>query len=359
MERVRSIAATPEGHDPALQHTFAEAGWLGLLVPEEHGGAGLSLLDAAVLLEEMGRACVPGPYLISSVGAVLALREAGTAAQQARWLPGIASGECVATLAILEGPEPRLDGAGIAERATRRGGGHLLEGVKLFVEHASNADLVIAAFRTARARGAEPFDGVRLFAVPARTRGLRREPLVGADELRRDGELRFRNVQVDADALLGRGERRHPGRAFARVLDGCAVAVAAESLGGAERCLERAAEYVKLREQFGRPVGTFQAVQHMAAEAAARIEPARALLWWAAWAFDARPDDAPLAAAMAKAACSDVFRAVSRSAVEMHGGVGFTWENDMHLYFKRALASAARFGDAAHHRERVAELARF
>jgi alkylation response protein AidB-like acyl-CoA dehydrogenase len=200
---------------------------------------------------------------------------------------------------------------------------------------------------------------VRLFAVPGRTRGLRREELAGADELRRDGELRFRNVQVGADALLGGSERRHPGRALARVLDGCAVAVAAESLGGAERCLERATEYVKVREQFGRPVGSFQAVQHMAAEAAARIEPARALLWWAAWAFDGRADDAPLAAAMAKACCSDVFRAVSRSAVEMHGGVGFTWESDMHLYFKRALASAARFGDTAHHRERVAELARF
>ena len=138
-----------------------------------------------------------------------------------------------------------------------------------------------------------------------------------------------------------------------------AIGIAAESLGGAERALERAVEYVKVREQFGRPVGSFQAVQHMAADAAARIEPARALVWYAAWAFDARPKESPLAASMAKAACCDVYREVARTAVEMHGGIGFTWENDMHFYLKRSLANAAAYGDGEWHRERVAELSRF
>jgi alkylation response protein AidB-like acyl-CoA dehydrogenase len=361
-ERVRKIAADPAGHDTGLWRTFAEAGWLGVLVPEAQGGSGLALLDACVLLHELGRAVAPGPYLISSVASVVALREGGSRAQQAAWLPRIAAGEAIATLALFEGAEPRLEGAAFADRSARRAGGFRLDGTKLFVDYGALADLVLAAFRTARPRGGAVLDGVGLFAVPGAARGLRREALVSVDETRRSAELRFRGVAVPREALLrGEGVRggRDPGRALRRALDAAAIGLAAESLGGAERALERAVEYVKLREQFGRPVGSFQAVQHMAAEAAARIEPARALVWYAAWAFDARPKQAPLAASMAKAACCDVYRAVARTAVEMHGGIGFTWENDMHFYLKRSLANAAAFGDSDWHRERVAQLSRF
>jgi alkylation response protein AidB-like acyl-CoA dehydrogenase len=362
MDRVRKVAAEPAGHDAGLWRTFAEAGWLGVLVPEAQGGAGLSLLDAAVLLHELGRAVAPGPFLASSVGAVVALREGGSRAQQEEWLPRIASGEAIATLALFEGAEPRLEAGALRDRASRRAGGFLLDGAKLFVEYGHLADLVLAAFRTARPRAGGEFDGVGLFAVPGGARGLRREPLVSVDETRRSAELRFRGVALPRTALLaGEGSRRAPdsARAIRRCLEACAVAVAAESLGGAERALERAVEYVKVREQFGRAVGSFQAVQHMAADAAARIEPARALVWYAAWAFDERPREAALAASMAKAACCDVYRAVARTAVEMHGGIGFTWENDMHFYLKRSLANAAAFGDSDWHRERVAELSKF
>ena len=399
MERVRKIAAEPSGHDPALWRAFAEAGWLGVLVPEAHGGAGLALLDAAVLLHELGRAVAPGPFLASSVAAVVALREAGTRAQQERWLPRLASGEAVATVALFDGVDARPDGDALGGTAAPARGGFALDGTRTFVPYGALADLVIAAFRTraassargaaaaagrrarggasrapagrdrnaaqragaggpgrAPARGAASWRGVGLFAVPGTARGLRKTALVSVDATQRDAELAFRRVAVARDAALGGANGAgDAARAIARVLDACAIAVAADSLGGAERALERAVAYVKVREQFGRPVGSFQAVQHMAAEAAARIEPARALLWYAAWAFDARPREAPLAAAMAKAACCDVYRAVARTAVEMHGGVGFTWENDMHFHLKRSLANAAAFGEADWHRERVAE----
>jgi alkylation response protein AidB-like acyl-CoA dehydrogenase len=359
MERVRKIAAEPAGHDAGLWRTFGEAGWLGILVPEALGGAGLGLLDAAVLLHELGRAVAPGPFLASSVAAVVALREGGSRAQQEEWLPRLAAGEAIATLALFEGAEARLEGAALRDRAARRAGGFLLDGAKLFVEYGQLADLVLAAFRTARPKAGGDFDGVGLFAVPGGARGLKKEPLVSIDETRRSAELRFRGLALPREALLAGARGSDSARALRRALDACAVGIAAESLGGAERALERAVEYVKVREQFGRPVGSFQAVQHMAAEAAARIEPARALVWYAAWAFDARPKEAPLAASMAKAACCDVYRFVARSAVEMYGGVGFTWENDMHFYLKRALVNAAAFGDSDWHRERVAELSKF
>jgi alkylation response protein AidB-like acyl-CoA dehydrogenase len=358
--RVRKLIQSDSAVDPDLVQVFAQAGWLGVLVPEELGGAGLTLLDAVVLLGEMGRAVVPGPFLVSSVVATLALRRAASRAQQRTWLPRIAAGDAVATLALLEAPEPRFDGAGIRARARTSANGYRLDGIKLFVDGADSADLLLAAFRV----GAPPrntpspssrrFDGVALFAVERSTPGLEVEALVSVDETRRTCEVRFSNLGVTRQARLPRSST-----ALAPVLDAAAVAIAADCLGGADRALELAVEYVRAREQFGRPVGSFQAVQHLAAEAVAAIEPARALLWYAGWAFDHRPSEAPLAAAMAKVACAEVFRAVSRTAIEMFGGIGFTFENDMHLYFKRALANAAAFGDGSFHRERVAQLAGF
>jgi len=356
--RVRKAMESASGVDTDLWRAFGEAGWLGVLVPEDLGGAGLGLLDAAVIAGEIGRAVAPGPFVASAVGATLALREGGAKAQRSAWLPRLASGEAVASLAVAEPEEPRFDAAGIAGRAKTAGArGFRLTGDKVFVDAAGSADLWIVALRTASARGAAApgaFPGVGLFALPRGAKGAAVEDLVSLDETRRTGELRLRDVAVPKEALLPRGEK-----VLGRVLDACAIATAAESLGGAERALELATEYVKVREQFGRPVGSFQAVQHLAAESAARIEPARALLWYAAWAWDARPKEAPLAAAMAKAACCDVYRAVSRTAIEMFGGIGFTWENDMHLYFKRALVNAASYGDSTWQRERVASLSGF
>jgi alkylation response protein AidB-like acyl-CoA dehydrogenase len=329
--RVREIMATPAGHDPTLHRSLAAAGWTGVFVPAAAGGAGLTMLDAAVLLGEMGRAVVPGPFLVSQIAAVTALR-AIRSRHAGEWLSRLATGDAIATVA--------LDDSIRAKRV--RGGEHRLDGHARFVDYAHMADVVLVAAH-----------GGHLFAVPRATRGVTATPLVTVDETRRPCELRLRGVRLPATASLGRVPA-----AIARARDAAAVAVAADSLGGAERALELAVEYVKVREQFGRAVGSFQAVQHMAAEAVARIEPARALLWYAAWAFDARPREAPLAAAMAKARCTDVFRDVARTAIEMHGGIGFTWEHDIHLYWKRALANWSAFGDAHAHRARVADLAR-
>jgi alkylation response protein AidB-like acyl-CoA dehydrogenase len=331
LARVREIMATPDGHDPALHRTFADAGWTGVLVPVNDGGAGLTMLDAAVLLGELGRAVVPGPFLVSQIVAVTALRAIRTR-HAGDWRSRLATGGAIATVA-LDDPV----------RVRRRRGGELqLDGRARFVDYAHVADVILVAD-----------SGGQLVAVPRATRGVTAVPLVTVDETRRPCEVRLRGVRIPAAASLGRVPR-----AVARARDAAAVAVAAESLGGAERALELAVAYVKVREQFGRAVGSFQAVQHMAAEAVARIEPARALLWYAAWAFDARPREAPLAAAMAKARCTDVYRDVARTAIEMHGGIGFTWEHDSHLYWKRALANWSAFGDAHAHRARVADLAR-
>jgi alkylation response protein AidB-like acyl-CoA dehydrogenase len=358
-KRVREAMANGSGHDTALWRTFADAGWLGIVVPEAFGGAGLGLLDAVVVLGELGRVVAPGPFVASSIGAAIALREGGTKKQQQEWLPRIASGDAIGTLALAEPDEPRFDAAGVTQRARAgRGGGYRLDGDKVFVDGANVARLLLVGLRTGArrtpARGGDAWDGVGLFAVPRESKGVGVDALVTADETRRTCEVRLRGVEAGKDALLPRA-----GKTLGRVVDACAVAVAADSLGGAERALELATDYVKVREQFGRPVGSFQAVQHLAAESVAKIEPARALLWYAAWAWDERPKEAPLAAAMAKAACGDVYRAVSRTAIEMFGGVGFTFENDMHLYFKRALANAAAFGDSTLQRERVASLAGF
>jgi alkylation response protein AidB-like acyl-CoA dehydrogenase len=328
--RVREIMATPAGHDLALHRTLVDAGWTGVLVPAGLGGTGLTMLDAAVLLGELGRGVVPGPFLVSQVVAVTALR-AVRSRLAGEWLSKLVTGAAIATVA--------LDGPIRAKRV--RGGEYQLDGQARFVDYAHVADVIIVAA------------GGGLFALPRTARGVTATPLVTVDETRRPCELRLRAVRVPPTAALGRAPA-----AVARTRDAAAVAIAADSLGGADRALELAVEYVKVREQFGRAVGSFQAVQHMAAEAVARIEPARALLWYAAWAFDARPREAPLAAAMAKARCTDVFRDVARTAIEMHGGIGFTWEHDIHLYWKRALANWSAFGDAHAQRARVADLAR-
>jgi alkylation response protein AidB-like acyl-CoA dehydrogenase len=349
---VRAAMNDADGFPRDLYRRMAELGWCGLVVPEAFGGAGLSMLDLAVLLEQMGRVVLPGPFLSSSVLSPLAIRHAGTAAQKKAWLPRLAAGEVVATLAFLEAND-RLDAAGVTARAKKARGAYRLSGTKMFVTDAQVADLFVAAFRT---RGKDE-DGVTLFLVPRDTPGLTVRPLRAIDLTRRSAEVEFRDVEVPATAVLGRED--HGWRALARVLDAACVALAADSLGGAEQSLEMAVSYTKVREQFGRPVGSFQALKHMAAEMVSEIEPARSLVWYAAYAYDALPRDAARAAAMAKARLSDVYTRTADRAVQMHGGIGFTWEHDMHLWFKRAKWNELAFGDATYHRERVAQLAKF
>jgi alkylation response protein AidB-like acyl-CoA dehydrogenase len=350
---VRQATESPAGASESLDRKLGEMGWTGLLVPSSHGGLGLGILDAAVLLTELGRHAAPGAFLFSAVLATAAIAAAGDRRQKKLWLPKLAAGECSATIAFLE-EEGRLDAAGIQCRARRAGSGFRLRGKKLFVPYAASVDWLIVAARTA---GKDGPSGVTLFLLDRRTPGVSIDALDSFDRTRRMSEVTLRDVEVPKDHVLGKIGGAWP--TIARLLDLAAVALAADGLGGSERVLEMAVEYTKTREQFGRPIGSFQAVKHIAAEMVADIEPARSLLWYAAYAQDALPREASRAASMAKASLSDIYARSTNRAVQMHGGIGFTWEHDIHFWFKRAKWNELAFGDPAFHRERVATLGSF
>jgi len=349
---VRELFKDRDGFSRELHRKMAEQGWTGLLIPGAYGGLGLGMLDMALLLEEMGRAVVPGPFMFSSVLATLALMQGGSTAQKKTWLPRLASGEAVGTLAFLEADD-RLDAAGITLKAKKSRDGYTLSGTKMFVPFAAVADVLLVAART-RGRGE---DGVNLLVVERETPGLTIKPLEIFDLTRRVYEVECKDVTVPQAAVVG--SEGQGWKILARLIDAACIALAADSLGGAQRALEMAVEYTKMRTQFNRPIASFQALKHMAAEMASEIEPARALVWYAAHAFDTRPREAPRAAALAKARLSEVYARTTNRAVQMHGGIGFTWEHDMHFWFKRAKWNEFAFGDATYHRERLAQLEGF
>ncbi|HEY8514598.1 MAG TPA: acyl-CoA dehydrogenase family protein [Candidatus Binatia bacterium] len=347
---IRRIIEDPHAFSPELFRKVVEQGWTGLLVPEAYGGLGLTMLDAAVLLTELGRALTPVPILSSAVLATSLLCSAASTAQKKEWLPRLASGEVLATVAWLEESD-RLDPAGVTLRPRRVRGGFRLAGSKLFVLDAAIAHVLLVAARTGPGNGES---GITLLLVPRDTPGVTVTPLPTIDPTRRVYEVVFDDVTVPPERVIGTEGKgwKH----LARLVDVACVAIAAESQGGAERALQMAVEYVKVREQFGRPVGSFQAVKHMAAECTSEIEPSRSLLWYAAWALQGNPRDASRAAAMAKARLGDVYSRTTNTAVQMHGGIGFTWEHDIHFWFKRAKCNEVAFGSPSWHRERVATL---
>lgn len=349
---VREVAFKGDGFPRSLHEKMAGMGWTGLIIPEKFGGLGLGLFDLAVLAEEMGRAVVPGPFFSSSVLAALTLMHAASAAHRKQWLPQIAGGSAVGTLAFLEESD-RLEPEGIIARCAKARDGYRLNGTKLFVSDAHIADFIIAAFRS-RGSGA---DGVNLFVVPRDTPGVSVLPLEDIDQTRRVCEVVFRNVEVPASARVA--DEAKGWKVLSRVMDAAAVVLAADSLGGAQRVLEMAVEYSKVRQQFGRPIGSFQALKHIAAEMVSEIEPARSLVWYAAYAQDAQQRDAARAASVAKARLSEVYSRAANRSVQIHGGIGFTWEHDLHLWFKRAKWNEHAFGDPTYHRERIAQLAGF
>ncbi len=352
MTLVREVGADEEGFPRALYAKMAALGWMGLVVPERYGGAGLGMLELALLLEQLGRVLMPGPFFSSAVLATLAIVRGGSPSQRRRWLPRLACGEVVGALALLEESDS-LDASGVRAGARRRGGRWRLSGTKLFVTDAHVADVLVGAFRS---RG-DGVDGITLFAVPRASPGLTVTPMPSIDPTRRPMAVQFDDVEVTADAVLG---TPHAGwRTLAPVLDAAAIGIAADCLGGAARALEMAVDYGRTRQQFGRPIGSFQAIKHLAAEMVSEIEPARALLWYAAYAHDAMPREAPRAAAMAKALLGDVYSRTANRAVQMHGGIGFTWEHDIHFWLTRAKWNEVAFGDATFHRQRLAQLSRF
>lgn len=351
---VRAAADAPDGPPAGLWRSLVAQGWLGVLVPERHGGSGFGTLGLALLCEELGRVAAPGPFLPTQL-VVAGILRAATPAQRAAWLPRLTTGDAIGTLAHLEESD-RHDPSGIALRARRRSDGWTLAGRKLFVPEARAAHVFLVAART-RTDRRQPAHGISLFLVERDRPGVHVLPQRWLDPTRQIAEVVLDDVRVAAAALLGPEDGGWP--VLERLCDLACVSIAADSLGGAQRVLDMAVEYARVRHQFGRPIGSFQAIKHLAAEMVADVEPARSLVWWAAWSQDRRPREAARAASMAKASLGEIYSRTARRAVEIHGGIGFTWEFDLHLWYKRAHASELVFGDPSWHRERVARLSGF
>jgi alkylation response protein AidB-like acyl-CoA dehydrogenase len=306
------------------------------------------MLDMSLLLEECGYAALPGPLLFSSALAASALAGGASDELNYRWLRPLAEGRAVGTVAVMEANDS-INPADLATTARQTGSGWVLNGSKMFVPYSHVADFVIVAART----GVGTRD-VSLFIVESKQPNIRMRRLRNLDLTRRVCAMEFDGVEVPAAAALTGGANLYD-----RLVDVASVAIAADSLGGAERALEMAVEYSKVREQFGKPIGAYQALQHAAAEMVAEIEPTRALLWYAAYMLDTQPREASRAAAMVKGRMCDVFMRAADRAVLMHGGIGFTWDHDMHLWFKRARFNESYFGAPPFHRERVAVLGNY
>ena len=334
--KLRALFDGPSGHDAELWRGMAELGLAGLMVEEKAGGAGLELLDLALVAEILGYFAAPGPFLGHSL-ATLALSLGGSEAQKEHWLPPLAAGNAIATLAFLEpggGWDPEVWGT----RVSSAGAGLRISGEKLHVPAAEIADLFVVGVA-----------GGGLALAERGSEGVRVEAIDGVDRTRRVGRVGFEGAP--ANLLPGGNE------AAARVRDAGLVLLAADAFGGAARCLELAVQYAKTRVQFGVTIDHFQAVKHQLANMAVEIEPARGLYWYAAHAFDHLPAESERHAALAKAHLTDRFMQIARDTVETHGGLGFTWECDVQIWYKRAMFDRAFFGTPALHRERAARLA--
>jgi len=336
-ERIRELAESETGFDESDWQGMAELGWTGLALPEEWGGQGLGIVDLAVLFEELGYALAPTPLLSDTV-AGLALATCGSDEQKERWLRPLAAGEIRGTPALYDAGSSAQVGEFEME-ARSDGDGVVLDGEKVLVMDAATADFFLVATADGRRhvveRGA---DGVTVSQENS------------IDPTRRLYSVRLDEVRVGAEATLpGEGPDYHP--VFHRVC----VALSSELTGVAQRALEMAIEYAKERQQFGRAIGSYQAVSHRCAQMLLETENSRSATLYAAWTADAEPDTLPLAASMAKAYSSDAGMRVTDAAIQVHGGIGFTWEHDLHFFLKRATGNAAMFGDPKWHRERVAE----
>ena len=329
--RLRELFDADDGFDPVLWKGLVELGFGGICLPEEYGGAGLELLDLAVAAEVLGHAATPAPFLGHSL-AGLAIALGASPEQQRAWLPGLATGDLLGTVAFAE------PGGVWQPEQWRLAAGETLNGVKDHAPTATPADLIVVGLA-----------GGGLAVVERGAPGVRCEPTDGADRTRRLDRVVLEAAPCE---LLPKGREAAP-----RVRDAALVLLAADAFGGASRCVEMSVEYAKTREQFGVTIGHFQALKHQLAKMAVEVEPARGLYWYAAHAFDHLPGEAERSAALAKAHLSDRFMTVARDTVEAHGGIGFTWECDVQIWFKRAMFDRAFLGTPAVHREHAAVMA--
>ena len=347
---VRKMMADETAHSTELWKKIAQLGWLGIIVPEEYGGSGGNFLDLVVILEEMGKSLLPGPFFATVLLGSTAVLAGGSAAQKAALLPTVAAGNLLLTLAVAE-PSGRYDAAGITLAATSKGSDFVLSGEKLFVQDAHVADQLVVAARTGQ--GSSPQDGITLFLVDAKAPGVRISQLKTVDMTRRQCHVTFQDVAVAGSQVLGEVGKGWP--IVRRVLDQAMAGLCAEVVGTAQKALDIAVAYAKERVQFGKPIGSFQAVKHKCVDMMVQVENARSLTYYAAWTVDENVPEVGQAVPMAKAYCSDMAKTVTSEAIQVHGGIGFTWEHDMHLFYRRGLAAEAAFGSAPVHREVVAQ----
>jgi alkylation response protein AidB-like acyl-CoA dehydrogenase len=348
--QVRAAMQSDTGYDPAVwRRVGAELGWTAILIPEAYGGLGLGYVELVALIEEMGAALLCAPFFSTVCLATNALLIGASEEQRQQYLPGIAAGDTTATVACIE-PNGRWDASGIEMVAHQQGDGFILNGIKTFVIDGHTADLLIVA---ARRGGSQGVEGVHLFVLPANTPGIEPRLLPTMDQTRKQAQIILRDVRVPAAALIGNQGDGWP--ILSQTLDLAAVALSAEQLGGAQRCLDMAVDYAKQRVQFGRPIGSFQAIKHKCADMLLRVESARSASYYAGWAASVHEPELPALASLAKAYCSDAYFHCAAESLQIHGGVGFSWEYDVHLYFKRAKSSETLLGDATYHRELVAQ----
>ena len=341
LSEVRKQMESETAFDATLWRKIADQGWTGIIFPEEYGGFGMGMVEMAAALEEMGRALLPGPLFSTVLLAGAVLDSAGNKAQKEKYLGAICRGEAKATLALLEesaswSPEAvRMDASGLT-----------LHGRKLFVPDAGIADFLICV---ARMNG-----NLALVVVPKGASGLKIASQPAMDNTRKLYAVDFDSVAIGREDVLASGDRASV--ALDRALDTATVGLAAEMTGGMQRLMEIAVEYAKTRKQFGRAIGEFQAVQHQCADMLVYTESSRSAAYYAAYAIHEGIPESRLAVSVAKAYASDAYREVGNRAIQVHGGMGFTWENDVHLFYRRAKASELALGDAAFHRERIAKL---
>jgi alkylation response protein AidB-like acyl-CoA dehydrogenase len=327
---VRKAMETETAYDAALWTKLAEQGFTGIITPEEFGGMGLGKVELVLLMEEAGYALLPGPFFSTVALAGTVIDACASPERKKKYLARIAAGQARATLALVEAA-----GSWDPQSLKIAAAGNRLTGTKLFVTDAAVADFIVVVAR----------DGVH--AVEAKASGLRIEPMKGMDLGRKIYSVEFNNTPAE---MLG-----HTG-GLANALDVATAALCAEMVGGMQRALELTVAYAKTRKQFGKPIGIFQAVQHLCADMYLETESSRSATYYAAWALEENVPDAAAAVSVAKMYASDASRTVGNRGIQVHGGMGFTWENDLHLYYRRAKASETMLGDATFHRERIARL---
>jgi len=345
---VRDMEEDERGYSPEVWKKMADQGWQGLIVPEQYGGTGLGFLDLIVLLEEFGRALVPGPFIPTVVLGAIPILEAGSEEQKQEYLPRIASGDLIMTMAFTE-PSARFDAEGVETAAKKDGTDYVLNGTKLFVPDANVADMLIVVARQPDSKAEQ---GISLFLVDAKAQGVSIETLktIASDK---QCEIKLENVRVPAKNLLG--AEGQGWQIMKTLLQKATVAECAYLVGLAQMDFEISVNYAKERVQFGRPIGSFQAIQHKAADMVTDVDGARFIMYRAAWSVAEGEPDAEMNVHMAKAWCSDATRRVVAHGQQIHGGIGFTKDYKIQLFFRRQKRGELMWGDADYHREKVAD----